>query len=166
MAYGSVKVDSIITSTQTVTVDDLATTGDLSSYVLSSAIGTSVQAYDADTAKLDIAQTFSAPQRGAVTALTDGASITPDFSAANNFSVTLGGNRTLENPSNAVAGQSGVIVVTQDGTGGRTLAYGANWKFAGGTDPTLTAAANAVDVLSYYCASSTVIIATLLGDVK
>lgn len=129
-------------------------------------IGVTVQGYDADTAKTDVAQTFTAPQRGNVSALTDGATITPDFSLANNFSITLGGNRTLANPTNAVAGQSGVIVITQDGTGSRTLAFGTNWKFAGGTDPTLTTAANAVDVLSYYCASSTVIIASLLGDAK
>jgi hypothetical protein len=42
---------------------------------------------------------------------------------ANNFSVTLGGNRTLANPSNQTAGQSGTIVMTQDGTGSRTLAF-------------------------------------------
>ena len=53
MAYGSVKVDSIVTSTQTVTVDNLLS---------SAAVGTSVQAYDADTAKLDVAQTFTASQ--------------------------------------------------------------------------------------------------------
>jgi hypothetical protein len=112
------------------------------------------------------AQSFTAPQRGSITALTDGATITPDFALANNFSVTLGGNRTLANPTNVTAGQSGVIVISQDGTGSRTLAFGSNWKFAGGTDPTLTTAVNAVDVLSYYCASSTVIIAALLGDAK
>lgn len=141
--------------------------GSLVATMLTSAdVGVTVQAYDADTAKTDVAQTFSAPQRGSVTALSDAASITPDFSTGNNFSVTLGGDRTLENPTNAVAGQSGVIVITQDATGSRTLAYGTNWKFGGGTDPTLTTAANAVDVLSYYCASPTVIIGTLLGDVK
>jgi len=35
-------------------------------------IGTDVQAYDADTAKTDVAQTFTAGQRGEITALTDG----------------------------------------------------------------------------------------------
>ena len=55
-------------------------------------------------------------------ALTDAATITPDFSTGNNFSVTLGGNRTLANPTNLTAGQSGMIFVTQDATGGRTLA--------------------------------------------
>ncbi len=130
------------------------------------AIGTDVQAYDADTAKTDVAQTFTAAQRGTVSALTDGSSITPNFATANNFSVTLGGNRTLENPTNLTAGQSGVIVITQDGTGSRTLAYGSYWKFANGTAPTLTTTASAVDVLAYYVESSTRITARLIGDVK
>jgi len=98
--------------------------------------------------------------------LTDGATITPDFAAANNFSVTLGGNRTLANPTNLVAGQSGVIVITQDGTGSRTLAYGSYFKFSSGTAPTLTTTASAVDVLAYYVESSTRITAKLVTDVK
>lgn len=129
-------------------------------------IGTQVQEYDADTAKTDVVQSFTAAQRGTVVALTDGATITPDFAAGNNFSVTLGGNRTLANPSNLTAGQSGVIVITQDGTGSRTLAYGSYFKFAGGTAPTLTTTANAVDVIAYYVESSTRITARLIGDVK
>lgn len=129
-------------------------------------IGTNVQAYDADTAKTDVVQSFTVAQRGAITALTDGSSITPDFAAANNFSVTLGGNRTLANPTNIVAGQSGIIVITQDGTGSRTLAYGSYFKFPAGTAPTLTTTANAVDVLAYYVESSTRITARLVADVK
>ena len=101
-----------------------------------------------------------------VTALTDASSITPDFDDANNFSVTLGGNRTLANPSNCTAGQSGIITITQDGTGSRTLAYGAYWKFSGGTAPTLTTTASAVDVLAYYVESATRITATLISDTK
>lgn len=112
------------------------------------------------------AQTFTAAQRGAVSALTDGATITPDFAASNNFSVTLGGNRTLANPTNLTAGQSGIIVITQDGTGSRTLAFGSYWKFATGTAPTLTTTAAAVDVLAYYVESSTRITARLIGDSK
>jgi len=98
--------------------------------------------------------------------LTDGATITPDFNAGNNFSVTLGGNRTLANPSNLTSGQSGSIVITQDGTGGRTLAYGSYWKFPAGTVPSLTTTANAVDVLVYYVESATRIAANLIKDVK
>lgn len=114
----------------------------------------------------NLAQSFSAAQRGSITALTDGATITPDFAAANNFSVTLGGNRTLANPSNLTAGQSGSIVITQDATGSRTLAYGTYWKFPSGTAPTLTTTASAVDVLVYYVESATRITARLIGDVK
>lgn len=130
------------------------------------AIGSDVQAYDADTAKTDVAQSFTAAQRGTVSALTDGSTITPDFAVANNFSVTLGGNRTLANPSNLTAGQSGIITITQDGTGSRTLAYGSYFKFAAGTAPTLTTTASAVDVLAYYVESSTRITARLIGDSK
>lgn len=98
--------------------------------------------------------------------LTDAATITPDLNAFSNFSVTLGGNRTLSNPTNIASGASGVIVITQDGVGSRTLAYGSYWKFPGGTAPTLTTTANAVDVLCWYVESSTRITARLLNDVK
>jgi hypothetical protein len=117
-------------------------------------------------AALATAQSFTAAQRGSVVALTDGATITPDFAAGNNFSVTLGGNRTLANPSNLTAGQAGTIVITQDGTGSRTLAYGSQWKFPGGTAPTLTTTASAVDVIAYYVESATRITARLISDVK
>ena len=112
-------------------------------------IGTDVQAYDADTAKTDVAQSYTAAQRGSISALTDGSTITPDFALANNYSVTLGGNRTLANPTNLTAGQSGSIFISQDGTGSRTLAYGNQYDFIGGTAPTLSTAANAVDRIDY-----------------
>ena len=110
--------------------------------------------------------TFDAATRGVITALTDGATITPDFALANNFSVTLGGNRTLANPSNLTAGQSGCIWITQDGTGSRTLAYGSQWDFTGGTAPTLTTTAAAVDCLVYAVQSSTKITATLVTNLS
>jgi hypothetical protein len=111
-------------------------------------------------------QSFTVAQRGAITALTDGATITADFAAANNFSVTLGGNRTLANPSNQTAGQSGCIWITQDGTGSRTLAYGSQWDFTGGTAPTLSTAAASVDCLVYAVQSSTKITATLVSNLS
>jgi hypothetical protein len=117
-------------------------------------------------AGLEIVQSYTVAQRGTVSALTDGATITPDFAAANNFSVTLGGNRTLANPTNLVAGQSGVVFITQDGTGSRTLAYGSYWKFPNGAAPTLTTTASAVDVLVYVVQSSTRIDAQLLTNLS
>lgn len=141
---------------------DAATVGQIPSltgYLQTSDLGVTV-------AGLANTETFTKAQRGAVSALTDGATITPDFAASNNFSVTLGGNRTLANPTNITAGQSGVIVITQDATGNRTLAYGTYWKFSGGSAPTLTTTANAVDVLAYYVESSTRITATLINNVS
>jgi hypothetical protein len=117
-------------------------------------IGVAIQAYDADTAKTDVAQSFTAAQRGEITTLTDAATIAVDFADSNNFSVTLGGGRTLDNPTNQVAGQSGSLFVVQDGTGSRTLAYSSDWEFAGGTAPTLSTAASAVDRIDYIVRAS------------
>ena len=112
---------------------------------------------------LAVGQSWTAGQRGEITALTDGATIAVDFAASNHFSVTLAGNRTLANPTNIVAGQSGCIFVSQDGTGSRTLAYGSYWDFAAGTAPVLTTTASAVDRVDYIVRTSTSIhaVATL-----
>ena len=59
-----------------------------------------------------------------ITTLTDGSTITPAFTDSCNFTVTLGGNRSLANPTGLVAGQSGSIFIVQDGTGSRTLSWG------------------------------------------
>ena len=106
-------------------------------------------------ATLAAAQTFTAGQRGEITTLTDGANISVDLAASNNFTVTLAGNRTLDNPTNIVAGQSGSIFIVQDGTGSRTLAYGSYYDFAGGTAPTLSTAADAVDRIDLIVRSAT-----------
>ena len=117
-------------------------------------------------AGLAVAQSFTKAQRGTPVALTDAATIAVDLSLGNNFTVTLAGNRTLGAPTNVTAGQSGVIVVTQDSTGSRTLAYNSVYKFAAGTAPTLTTTASAVDVLAYYVESSTRITVTSLLNVS
>lgn len=106
-------------------------------------------------ATLAAAQTFTAGQRGEITTLTDASSISIDLAASNNFAVTLAGNRTLANPSNVVAGQSGSIFISQDGTGSRTLAYGSQYDFASGSAPTLSTAASAVDRIDYLVRTAT-----------
>lgn len=103
----------------------------------------------------------------AIIALTDAATIAVDMSATggNNFSVTLGGNRTLGNPTGLTAGQSGVIYITQDGTGSRTLAFSAFWDFQNTAAPTLSTGIGAVDVLVYSVRSSTSIVAQLITNI-
>lgn len=100
--------------------------------------------------------------------LTDGATITIDGNTGINFRVTLAGNRTLANPTNMKPGQSGVIIITQDATGGRTLTYGSNWRFPGGASVSgvLSTAANAVDVISYLVRSDGTILTNLAKDYK
>ena len=112
-----------------------ATASRVATYTTAEAVGT--------------ANTWTAGQRGEITALSDGATITIDMADSNNFSVTLGGNRTFANPSNDTAGQCGSIFITQDGTGSRTASWNSDWDFAGGTAPTLTTTAAAVDRVDY-----------------
>ena len=87
--------------------------------------------------------------------LTDGPNISVDFNAGQNFTVTLAGNRTLDNPTNCVAGQVGSIFIVQDGSGNRTLTYGTSYDFAGGSAPTLSTDANAIDRYDYIVQTST-----------
>ena len=119
-------------------------------------------------AKTSVAQTYTAAQRAEITALTFAATMTPNFADSNNFSVTLTGAGRIANPTNQVAGQSGSIFITQDGTGGRVLSWGDSggtsaWYWAGGTAPTLSTGANVKDRVDYIVAANGVIhaVATL-----
>ena len=60
------------------------------------------------------------------------------------------------------AGQSGIVTLVQDGSGGHTLSLGTYWKFPDGASKTLSTGTNAVDALTYYVVSSTVILCQLL----
>lgn len=100
-----------------------------------------------DTARvLGVNETWGA---AAEVTLTDAATIAVDMSTFINATVTLGGNRTLGNPTNEKVGQQGYIRVVQDATGSRTLSFGTDYEFSGGTAPTLTTDANAEDLLFY-----------------
>lgn len=115
---------------------------------------------------LESAQTFTAAQRGTVSASGSvSGTVTLDFAVANNFSMTLpaGGSVTLANPSNQTAGQSGAIVITQNGTTAATVTYGSNWKFQGGA-PTVSTTLSSVNVLAYYVESASRITAQLLTN--
>ena len=86
--------------------------------------------------------------------LTSATTVTPDFATSANFTLTLGHNVTLANPSNLTPGQSGSIFLVQDGTGSRTITFGSQYDFAGGTAPTLSTAASSVDRLDYIVRTS------------
>ena len=87
-------------------------------------------------------------------ALTDGATINWNPALGLNASVTLTGNRTLIFSSTPVAGSYGTLVVTQDGTGGRTLTLPSTTNMVLGSSSSttiaLSTAANAKDILNFY----------------
>ena len=120
---------------------------------LVTASATEVNLLDGKTAigdaLLGTAQTFTAGQRGEITTLTPAATVTPDMADSNNFTLTLDQNTEIANPSNDTAGQSGSIFIIQDGTGGWTVSWGTDWEFAGGTAPTMTTTASALDRVDY-----------------
>jgi len=98
------------------------------------------------------------PSDGTVTAakfsyaeatLTDGATIDWNAQSAPVAKVTLGGNRTLNAPTNGVAGQFISLLVIQDGTGSRTLTWNAVYEFTADTAPTLTTTANYGDLFTF-----------------
>lgn len=81
--------------------------------------------------------------------LTDAATIAVDWNKSQNHVVTLGGNRTFTF-SNGKAGHTYSLVITQDGTGSRTVTWPSSVKWAGGSAPTLTSTAGKSDRITLY----------------
>lgn len=96
--------------------------------------------------------------------LTDATTVAVDMGAGINFNLTLGGNRTLGNPTNPKPGQSGRIRVTQDGTGGRTLALASNWESFTGSI-VLASGAGEVTILAYFVNSASEIEIGKAGEI-
>lgn len=117
------------------------------------AIGSDVQAYDADTTKNDASNTWSAAQQGntqtaAFSALSSGVL---DFDTYQNFVITLGaGVNGFTNPTtdSGNTGQTGVIVLIQDSSAS-TATWTSDYKNVGGSAPTLSSGSAKVDVLPY-----------------
>lgn len=97
-----------------------------------------------------------------LTDTTNSGNVALDFSANNNFVLTLTGNVTLTNPTTEDIGQSGFIVFIQDSTGGRTVSLGTDYETSnGGGGITLSATAGVTDIVPYIVMASNRI---LLGN--
>jgi hypothetical protein len=81
--------------------------------------------------------------------LTDGSSIDWNAATQDVCKVTLGGNRTLNAPTNPTTGQFISLLAIQDGTGSRTLSFNAIYEFKDDTAPTLTTTASKGDVFVF-----------------
>ena len=127
---------------------------------LGSAVGTT----PAISINENLVSTFGATTVGKLfTDATNTGDITLDFTAHQNFLLTFTGNVELQNPTTENVGQSGFIVIIQDGTGSRVLSFEGDFETAGAAGITLSTAANAVDVIPYIVIAANRI---LLGAVQ
>ena len=97
--------------------------------------------------------------------LSDGATITWDTSLGQIATITLGGARTLANATNLKVGTY-ILNVKQNATSGlSTLTWGRGYFFPGNVKPTLTATANARDIITGV-SDGTVLYCTYINDVS
>ena len=89
-------------------------------------------------------------------ALSDASTIAVDWDTGINFTVTITASRTLGNPTNGQPGTWRTVLVTEDGTGGWTLAFGNQYKFPNGVAPTIVTTANANNRLMLFCRTASI----------
>ena len=100
---------------------------------------------------------FDAATQEKSAALTSGTTVTLDLNLATTFTITLAhniGTFNWTNPADTGAVSSFVLKVTQDGTAGRTIAWPSGVDWAAATAPTLSAAANNVDVFVFFTSNA------------
>jgi hypothetical protein len=121
----------------------------------------------ANLATLTGAQTFTGGQRGSVVTVVYATGIALNLSSGNNFEITLTGNTTLQNPTNLVSGQAGVVTIIQS-SGNNTMAFATGWQYPGGSGsvPSLTTSSGAVDLLVYYVKDTSSVAYRLVQNVK
>jgi hypothetical protein len=86
-----------------------------------------------------------------ITAVTAAVSTTIDCGTGNNFDVTLASSITSLSFTNVPANRRlyfCTLILIQDSTGGRTIAWPSSVRWAGGSIPTLTATANKIDIIT------------------
>jgi hypothetical protein len=83
-----------------------------------------------------------------INTLASGTNVELDVGKGDKHILTLLGNVTIDNPINCEVGDVIELIVAQDGAGAHTVAWGTAWQWRGGTDPIISAGANAVDRLN------------------
>jgi len=84
-----------------------------------------------------------------IVTLTDAPVIQVDADLGTVFQVTLGGNRTLGNPTGGVDGQAYTVRIRQDSAGGRSLTWGSKYRFSGNSIPASTPGALSVAAFTF-----------------
>jgi hypothetical protein len=127
-----------------------ATSASAARTALGVALGSDVQAFDSDTAKTDVQQTFSKAQ---IASTYTGTGLTLDFDTYQNFIITLSsGANSLANPSTEASqvGQTGYLIFIQPSSGSAgTLTLGTDYESPAGAGIALTATNSKYDLLGY-----------------
>ena len=164
MAHGKIRVNTLTYDTGSGDVDVAVSsiaTGTIPGNTeidarITAATGVSVQAYDVNNALKDVAQTYTAAQRGDIVDVT-GTTPSFDLNAGNNFKFTTSGNWTsftLANLATAAEGQTGSIFIVYGGAHSGPVA--GSMKFVGGSAGiTLTSTATKIDRIDYIVLNST-----------
>jgi hypothetical protein len=127
------------------------------SILKSAAIGSTVQAFDADTVKKDVAQVFSAQQTVAIGSISSSSgTCTWDVAAAQEATITLTENITGWTLSNLVTGTYYSLIVTQHASAAKTIAWDSS-KFKGLTGYTMSSGTGKIDHLVFVAASTSVL---------
>ena len=126
------------------TIDNLSTTlaGDLTISQGTATASTNT------IAKLAVAQEYTRCHNFNATTLTSGTSIPWNLAENQVARLSLATNGTMADPSNKTDGATYILVVTQS-TGTNTLAWDANYKWPGGTTPTLTGGSGKTDIFTF-----------------
>jgi hypothetical protein len=93
------------------------------------------------------------------------ANVEIDASTGNIFELVLSGNVSALDAVNLQEGGTYLFVIKQDSSGSHTVAFSSKFHFEGGTAPTITATANAVDVVSAVYVDS-VLLCSIMQDIK
>ena len=148
---GSISDVSITFGDESSNTTDISHNGELS-FVGGANIDTAI---NQNLMTVSVPKALNGPIAGnTLTDTSNSGNITLDFDTYQNFVLTLTGNITLVNPSTESVGQSGVLILIQDGTGSRTLSLGTDYETASSAGITLSTAASAVDLVPYFVKAS------------
>lgn len=167
MAYGKIKSDALIYDNSgtdvEIAISGIPSASALAAKANTSDIGSTIQAFDADTAKTDTAQTFTKAQRGDVIDVT-GATPSLDLNLGNNWRFTTSANWSSFTVSNLVEGQTGSIFIVYGGT--HTGGFASQFKFVGGAAGigNLTSTSGKIDRIDYIVLDSSTITCTITKD--
>lgn len=148
-------ISGLISQGTNVTITGSGTSG--APYVIASSGsgGVSLSGNNTWTAGQAVTPTASGTQ-------TAGGTLTPNFALSNSTTFTFGaGNLTIANPTGIIAGQQYLFAMTQDSVGGRTITWGTDFKWGGGTAPTISTGASNKDIVSCWADTSTTLECTL-----